>query len=234
MDKPVVLIADDDRTARHLMDVALTKQGYNTVLAEDGAHALHLAHKHKIDVMLIDIYMPVLDGIEVLEIIRKSDEFWDIPVLLITATSSRNLLQNALEKDANDFITKPIKVGSLRKRVANNMIEFGRGNIRQFLSKLKKNEQRFLDPKLVVELEKVGKAPYPLRYQNLNICILIDMAETYKSISGMKDHELESKVAVIAKTGHFWTQIWPRGLINPNIKKALLKVNQTENWEEAP
>lgn len=102
-----VLIVDDEEVMREILDVLLTREGYEVHLAESGTEGLELARSLPFDAAIVDVMMPGLDGIETLEELKKLDE--DLPVIMITAFASVENAIAAMKLGALDYITKPFK-----------------------------------------------------------------------------------------------------------------------------
>lgn len=99
-----ILIADDEPQIREILRVYFNKDGFVTVEAEDGQQALSMIEKEKPDLVLLDIMMPVLDGITACEEIRHR---YDLPIIMLTAKDEDDDRILGLEKGADDYITKP-------------------------------------------------------------------------------------------------------------------------------
>jgi two-component system, NtrC family, response regulator AtoC len=112
-----ILIVDDDEKNRSLLKTILEALGYQSVLAEDGFDALSKVNAD-IDLILLDVMMPVVDGFEVARRIRESPEFGDVPIIMVTILTSKQDRLRAVEVGANDFISKPIDRLELQVRVA--------------------------------------------------------------------------------------------------------------------
>jgi two-component system, OmpR family, phosphate regulon sensor histidine kinase PhoR len=107
-DKIAVLVADDERAIREGCHRVLTGQGYEVLGAENGQIALDLLAKRQVDILLLDLKMPVMGGEEVLEITRKT--YPDIPVIIITGHGTVDTAVECMKKGAYDFITKPFQL----------------------------------------------------------------------------------------------------------------------------
>ncbi|MBC7869426.1 MAG: response regulator, partial [Chitinophagaceae bacterium] len=92
-------------------------KGYITHSANSGAEGLRLLGEHPIDIVLLDIMMPQISGLEVLKIIRESTEYADLPVLLISGLAETDDITKGLRLGANDYITKPFDIDIIRARV---------------------------------------------------------------------------------------------------------------------
>ena len=111
------LIADDVPMIRKLVEFHLKQIGFEISNAADGAEALMLADTTKFDLILLDIMMPEMDGLEVLRKIRAGTTNKSTPVIIMTAYGDSANVRKAVEYGANDFIVKPVEQVSLRKKV---------------------------------------------------------------------------------------------------------------------
>src|ERR1700733_6291321 len=103
-----VLVVDDGEDNRIILNRRLSKRGFEVVEADNGLAALALIAEQSFDLVLLDIMMPGIDGIEVLKRIRTTLSPDRLPVLMVTAKASNTDVVEALELGANDYITKPI------------------------------------------------------------------------------------------------------------------------------
>ena len=117
-DQPVTVLAVDDQpTNLRLLDAVLTPRGHRVITTSSGAEALSLLETEDVDVVLLDILMPGMDGHEVCRRIRATPATEFLPVVMITASGSEQRLI-ALESGADDFVTKPFDQSELLARVA--------------------------------------------------------------------------------------------------------------------
>jgi CheY-like chemotaxis protein len=103
-----LLIVDDEETNRDLLARRLLRKGFRVLEASDGRAALAMIAREKIDLVLLDITMPGLDGIEVLRILRRDHSAVSLPIIMVTARTESQDIVNALDAGANDYVTKPI------------------------------------------------------------------------------------------------------------------------------
>ena len=104
MAKQKILIADDEAQIREILRIYFEKEGFEVIEAEDGAAAILKVQSEKPDILLLDIMMPVLDGIEVCKQVRKMS---DLPIIMVTAKDDDDDRIAGLEIGADDYITKP-------------------------------------------------------------------------------------------------------------------------------
>ncbi len=113
------LVADDVPMIRKLVEFHLKQVGFDISNAADGAEALMLAETNKYDLILLDIMMPEMDGLEVLRRIRSGNVNKATPIIIMTAYGDSANVKKAVEFGANDFIVKPVEQVSFRKKVVN-------------------------------------------------------------------------------------------------------------------
>jgi len=122
MAKEKILIVDDDtRNIEFLRDSLLIPSGYTTFCAADGEEALHLALAQEPDLILLDQQMPKMDGIEVLEALKKAGH--EIPAILITAHGSENVAVQAFRLGVKDYFPKPFKVREIMDAIEGSLTE---------------------------------------------------------------------------------------------------------------
>jgi DNA-binding NtrC family response regulator len=102
-----ILVIDDEEIMREILETLLVREGYTVRLAADGAEGVELAKSLPFDAVIVDMMMPRLDGLTVLDELRKHDE--ELPVIMITAYASMENAIAAMKKGAFDYITKPFK-----------------------------------------------------------------------------------------------------------------------------
>ena len=113
--KKAALLVDDDPKSLKLLAVKLTQEGYRTIAAESGKEALEAIELEKPGLVLLDIMMPEMDGIETLKRIKKFDP--DIPVAMVTAVWDNDEAKKAFDAGAYEYITKPIDTEYLKLAV---------------------------------------------------------------------------------------------------------------------
>jgi two-component system response regulator PilR (NtrC family) len=107
-----ILIVDDEKSMREFLKILLVKEGYKVITAQDGDRALELIQKSPVDLVVSDIRMPGISGLELLARIKDHDE--DVPVIMITAFASPNDAVQAMKSGAYDYISKPFNVDEIK------------------------------------------------------------------------------------------------------------------------
>lgn len=114
MNKPFILVVEDDAPVRNLITTTLKAHEYKFITAQNGNNAIMEASSHNPDIVLLDLGLPDIDGIEVIERIRT----WsDMPIIVISARSEDKDKIDALDAGADDYLTKPFSVDELLARL---------------------------------------------------------------------------------------------------------------------
>jgi|SRR5699024_166119 len=115
MKKPDILIVEDEQKLSRVLQLELDYENYHTTVANDGKTALELLTDQEWDLVLLDIMLPELSGMEVLRRVRRFDE--STPIILLTARDEVYDKVNGLDQGANDYITKPFQIEELLARI---------------------------------------------------------------------------------------------------------------------
>ena len=141
----LILIVDDISHNLKLVGEMLDEVGYNTTFAISGSQALNRLQNNQIDLILLDLMMPEMDGLQVCKLLKSDPELQEIPIIFLTANHEQDNLVNAFELGAIDYITKPFIKNELLARVKTHLtLKQTTDNLRKALFKLKRLAQ--LDP----------------------------------------------------------------------------------------
>lgn len=102
-----ILIAEDEKHLQRLLEYKLKNSGYEVLVAGNGEDALKLAKSHRPDLIVLDVMMPIMDGLECLAALKRDVDLKAIPVVMLTAKNLENQVVRGLELGAEDYITKP-------------------------------------------------------------------------------------------------------------------------------
>ena len=114
-----ILVVDDVEENRDILERRLRKEGFKVEVATDGQDAIDTLRNSIIDLVLLDIMMPEIDGISVLMQIREDSMFDDVAVIMVTAVDNMNVALDCLRKGACGYITKPFEMEQVKKQIRN-------------------------------------------------------------------------------------------------------------------
>jgi diguanylate cyclase (GGDEF)-like protein len=146
----LVLVADDDPFNLRLLQELCEGVGYRVVTAADGSAVLDVVARERPDLILLDVAMPVLDGFEVLRILKSDADLSDIPVVLVTAAGDEESRSRGIELGAEDYVTKPYRVFEIQQRVRNAL------RVRAAETEVARARERVRSTELVDPLTRAG------------------------------------------------------------------------------
>lgn len=112
--KPTVLITEDDSELRSFLSSTLQADGYRTLTAANGGSALSMISSHCPDIVLLNLGLPDMDGLEILSSVRK----WsDVPIVILSSRTDENSVVRALDMGADDYIVKPVRTPEFLARI---------------------------------------------------------------------------------------------------------------------
>lgn len=138
-----ILIVDDEKDIRTILEYNLQKEGYTTRTAKNGIQALEIAQEMHPDLILLDVMMPEMDGIEVCEVLRKTPGFENTFICFLTARAEDYSQIAGLDAGADDYLPKPIKTRILISRI-NAIFRRSRAKIANKSSELKINREKYI------------------------------------------------------------------------------------------
>ena len=117
MSKTILIVEDNDLNMKLFHDL-LEAHGYNTLQTKDGIEALKLARQHRPDLILMDIQLPEISGLEVTKWIKEDDELKSIPIIAVTAFAMKGDEERILQGGCEGYISKPISVPHFLETIA--------------------------------------------------------------------------------------------------------------------
>ena len=113
----LIIAVDDARTMRAMVRSILTDEGHTVLTADDGTTALDLANEHNADLVVTDLHMDEMNGIDLTRQLRALPDYHNVPILLLTTEHSTEMKQSGREAGASGWLTKPFNPERLNKAV---------------------------------------------------------------------------------------------------------------------
>lgn len=115
--KKTILVVDDEEHILELIKFNLEREGYNVLLCDNGEESISIIKSNPVDLVVLDLMLPGIDGLEVCKRLQSMDEYNDLPIIMLTAKSEESDRILGLEIGADDYITKPFSVRELIARI---------------------------------------------------------------------------------------------------------------------
>ena len=172
-EKSVVLVVDDLPQNVRLLEAYLIPQGYEIVRAANGEEALAKLTASQIDLILLDVMMPNIDGFEVTRRVRQNDKYRLLPIILVTALGETKDRVKGIEAGCDDFISKPVDKTELLARVKSLLM------VKDY-NDLMSNYQKELESEVDKRTEELKQASDKLKTASLDTIYRLSIASDYK------------------------------------------------------
>jgi len=103
----VIMVADDSSTVRKFVSFSLKMKNFKVLTAEDGMDALEKMSLAKVDLLIVDLNMPNMDGYELIRTVRQSEDYHDLPIIILSSERSEEAIRKGKEVGANAYLVKP-------------------------------------------------------------------------------------------------------------------------------
>ena len=172
-DRPVILVVDDQPQNIELLEAYLVPQGYEIVKAANGEEALGKLSSNPIDLILLDVMMPGMDGFEVTRRVRQDDKNRMLPIILVTALREKEDRVKGIEAGCDDFLSKPFDKMELLARVQSLL------KVKAY-NDLMSNYRKELESEVTSRTEELKRAFERIKAASLDTIYRLSMASEYK------------------------------------------------------
>ncbi len=207
-----IILADDSPDALNLMTKALENKGFDVIQATSGTECMDKFVNNDCNLVVLDFMMPGSNGIEILRKIRKYRDPEELPVVMITARQSKELLKIAVSNGVNDFMLKPIRGADFANRIERLLIKLNDRQISQILNSLNVSDPSTLDPDTRQNLNSQNLMSYPFSIGDVKCCAILETGKNPHMVAKIPPEKMAEQVVLIAKGGFLWNAIWPRRL----------------------
>lgn len=205
-----ILAVDDEQEIRNLYQTFLTFKGYDVMTAKDANECIRILESLTPDLLLLDINMPGIDGIKLLEMIRTTKTHNQLPIIMISARGNEENIIKAGKLGCDSFIVKPFKLEELADRVALEFFAMDFAIVQDVLKSLQATRSNLLKQPGLKEYSPLSWDAYPAKYENVDLCVLIPRGVRPHSLSLLDESRARDKILIFCKHPHRWKHVWPR------------------------
>lgn len=205
-----VLAVDDEQEILNLYTTFLQYRGYEVTTVDSAAACLDHLKTQVPDMLLLDVNMPGIDGLKVLEMIRSDARSKDMRVIMVSARRDEATVRDAVLRGCDGFVVKPFKLEELAERIATELFQLTDTEVRAlFRANLELKTNVFREPGLQ-DLSAHTWDAYVVRYNNANLCVMVPRGVRPGHFSRALPAEVEKRVMVFYRHPQKWKKVWPR------------------------
>jgi CheY-like chemotaxis protein len=207
-----ILVVDDDTEVLSMVRTVLEEKGFNVITAADGKHCMREIIVKKPDLIVMDIRMPNMDGMNALDMIKVTNLGREVPILMWSGEADRDTMAKAEKLGADDFVVKSIPMPEFARRVAAHLFAVDYTVLQDVLNRLP--EAKETGPVLT----GINPTDYPdwelhtMIYSDMELCVFLAKSiGGFEGLSKVDEEKSHSQVAVFHKIRNKWKRLWPKG-----------------------
>ena len=205
-----ILAVDDESEILRLYETFLRHRGYEVATAADADGCLTLLEFMRPDILLLDINMPGIDGLTLLEMVRSDPRYKDLHILMVSARRDAETVRDAAAAGIDGFIVKPFKLKELEARIAQELYVVEEEELRRlFLGRVSPRPSLLRESGLT-EFSPVDWDPYLSRSGEQQLCLLVPRGVRPERFGRVDPEELSRRVMAFVRRATRWRRVWPR------------------------
>lgn len=204
-----ILAVDDEEEVLAVYKLFLTNQGYDVAAVADADQCIEQLQKNTPDVILLDVNMPKVGGLILLQVIRASAEGKDIPIIMISARRDEQTIKIAGELGCDNFIVKPFNLKELAKRIAMEFVEVDFPFIQNAVANMRVPKAGMFGQPGLGEFNSLSADCYPFTDNGFEFCVVIQRGMRPTGLKKATEQELREKIRVFFKHPIRWREVWP-------------------------
>ena len=203
-----ILVAEDETLMRQTIQLFLEEKGYQVTAVADGQACMQeLTKGPRPDALLLDVLMPQLGGLEVLERVRQTPDFGDLPTALLTAANQADVVRTALRLGVTDYVIKPFTKEALQGRVRDLTFKMTPEDLRAILPNLRQPDLTLFRAPGLAGLDANTLSIYPAIYEEQSLCVAMRAGIAPKVLTRESDLALVNAVQVFVKRMQVWRRM---------------------------
>jgi DNA-binding response OmpR family regulator len=207
--KKTVLAVDDEKEILKLYDTFLKYKGYRVKTAMNAEACLREMRHGIPDILLLDINMPEVSGLQLLEMIRSHPSGKNVPIIIISARGDEATIEQAVKLGCDNYLIKPFTMKELARRIDAELFSVDVEFVRQLLPRLQYPHQALLRAVGLKEFAPSDWDAYSFKADEIELCVLVRRGYRTAPLAKAVEEELKRKVSILYKHPMKWKCIWP-------------------------
>lgn len=205
-----ILVVDDDAEVLGICRTVLEEKGYHVLTSSDGKSCMRDVIVKKPDLIVLDIRMPGMDGLNVLDMIKVSQLGREVPIIVWSGEADRETQQKAEKLGADEFLAKSIAMPEFARRVMSHLFSVDYATLQDIV------RHTPAEPPAGASLSGIDPNDYkdwdlrPVTYQEMDLCVFLPKGAAPSAAAAYTAEEAATKVAVFQKLKSRWKRLWPR------------------------
>lgn len=210
MNRKRIIAVDDEEEILRLYQAFLQSRDFEVITCKSANDCLQYLRKNKADLALLDVDMPGVNGIRLLEMIRLNASLDDMHVVMVTAKRDEETVRAAVRLGCDGFLIKPFSLKDFASRVALELFSVSEADVRDVLKKgLSAARSNNLREPGMTEYNAQDWDAYPLKIGDVPICVLLPRGVRPTHFQKAPLDELEQRIVVLYRHPSRWKRVWP-------------------------
>jgi len=205
-----VLAVDDDEELLGVYESFLGFAGYEVIAVNNAEACLRFLKEDVADLILLDVNMPGINGLQLLEFIRSSERIRAMRVIMVSGNHDEETVRKALLLGCDAFVVKPFNPVDLERRIAMELVSITAADIRALVSGELREKRSLLREPGMQEFSVLLWDSYPVTFKSIRLCILVPRGVRPGHFANAPTEELEERLVVLFRHPQKWTEVWPR------------------------
>lgn len=204
-----ILAVDDEEEILRLYNTFLKFSGFSVKTVQSAEACVDYLMNNNVDLILLDVNMPGIDGLRLLEMIRTQPKNNETPIIMISARGDEATVKKALTLGCDNFIVKPFTLTELAERINSELFEIDYDQVRKLLETTRNLRTRLLRETGLQDYRIVDWDPYQVNFGDREFCVLAPRGVRPSSLAKLEQADLEKRTVVLLKSAIRWKKVWP-------------------------
>lgn len=207
--KKRVLAVDDEEEILRLYTTFLEYRGYEVIAVNNAAECLAFLNGEFADIMLLDLNMPGIDGLKLLEMVKSDERLKEMRVVMVSASRDEDSVREASRLGCDGYVVKPFKLKELGERIGLELFAVDDDDLRAIFKGQMHVRTSLLRELGLTEYNVLHWDSYPVKYKDVELCVLVPRGVRPERFARALTDDMEKRVLVFFRHPQKWKRIWP-------------------------